>query len=301
MSDGGSRSRLASSRSTPRPQRRSRFTSGPRAGDRNSPIPDIVRPDIVRSSVPKMRALSCRTLATDTGFRPDLVAPIRSLLDERDGEGWPIMVEEIKLKNPWLVAVWPGMGNVAISAGYYLMAKLGMHLLAEFPAGELFDVDHVEVKNGLIQPGRLPRSRLFVWNDPRGQHDLVVFIGEDSHPWADTCSVASSIEFAKASRCGTRLHVRGPGDSDASRQSVSRVRRRHRCRMPGRVEATGTGDDRRRPDWRSEWRASRGGSREWLAGSLPAGGDAAYLRPGSLPEGGPGGSRSVRTDGRSPA
>ena len=53
------------------------------------------------------------------------------------------MVEEIKLKNPWLVAVWPGMGNVAISAGYYLMAKLGMHLLAEFPARELFDVDHV--------------------------------------------------------------------------------------------------------------------------------------------------------------
>ena len=44
------------------------------------------------------------------------------------------MVEEIKLKNPWLVAVWPGMGNVAVSAGYYLMAKLGMHLLAEFPA-----------------------------------------------------------------------------------------------------------------------------------------------------------------------
>ncbi len=80
-----------------------------------------------------------------------------------------MMVEEIKLKNPWLVAVWPGMGNVAVSAGYYLMAKLGMHLLAEFPARELFDVDHVQVKNGLIQPGRLPQSRLFVWNDPRGR------------------------------------------------------------------------------------------------------------------------------------
>jgi hypothetical protein len=38
------------------------------------------------------------------------------------------MPDELKLNQPWLVAVWPGMGHVAISAGYYLMAKLGMHL-----------------------------------------------------------------------------------------------------------------------------------------------------------------------------
>jgi uncharacterized protein len=108
------------------------------------------------------------------------------------------MVEEIKLKNPWLVAVWPGMGNVAISAGYYLMAKLGMHLLAEFPARELFDVDHVVVKNGVIQPGRLPQSRLFVWNDPRRQHDLVVFIGEAQPPTGRYVFCHRLIEFAKA-------------------------------------------------------------------------------------------------------
>lgn len=108
------------------------------------------------------------------------------------------MVEEIKLKNPWLVAVWPGMGNVAVTAGYYLMAKLGMHLLAEFPARELFDVDHVQVKNGLIQPGRLPQSRLFVWNDPRGDHDLVVFIGEAQPPMGRYVFCHRLVELAKA-------------------------------------------------------------------------------------------------------
>ena len=108
------------------------------------------------------------------------------------------MVEEIKLKNPWLIAVWPGMGNVAVSAGYYLMAKLGMHLLAEFPARELFDVDHVQVKNGLIQPGRLPQSRMFVWNDPRGRHDLVMFIGEAQPPMGRYVFCHRLIEFAKA-------------------------------------------------------------------------------------------------------
>lgn len=48
-----------------------------------------------------------------------------------------------KLKHPWLVAVWPGMGHIALSAGYYLLAKLGMHQLAEFTATGLFDVDQI--------------------------------------------------------------------------------------------------------------------------------------------------------------
>lgn len=92
------------------------------------------------------------------------------------------MANEQNLNAPWLVAAWPGMGAVGISAAYYLMAKLGMHLLAEFPAGEFFDFEHVEVKDGRISTGRLPRSRLFLWKDPKGRHDLIVFLGEAQPP-----------------------------------------------------------------------------------------------------------------------
>jgi hypothetical protein len=92
------------------------------------------------------------------------------------------MEKEQHLNDPWLIAAWPGMGAVAISAGYYMMAKLGMHLLAEFPAREFFDLERVEVKAGLIQTGRLPRSRLFLWTDPNKKHDLIVFIGEAQPP-----------------------------------------------------------------------------------------------------------------------
>lgn len=88
------------------------------------------------------------------------------------------MAPHERLKDPWLVAVWPGMGHVAISAAYFMMSKLDMELLTEFPASELFDVDHVEVKRGLIQPVRRPRSRLFVWRDPEQQRDIVIFTGE---------------------------------------------------------------------------------------------------------------------------
>lgn len=92
------------------------------------------------------------------------------------------MQEFPKLHRPWLVAVWPGMGQVAISAGYYLMAKLEMELLAELSVPDLFDVDHVDVAEGVVQVSRLPRNRFFVWHDPQKRHDLVVFIGEAQPP-----------------------------------------------------------------------------------------------------------------------
>ena len=66
------------------------------------------------------------------------------------------MADKARFNNPWLVAVWPGMGQVAIAAGYYLMMKLGAYSLAEFASQGLFDVDHVGVKNGLIQNLQLP-------------------------------------------------------------------------------------------------------------------------------------------------
>lgn len=108
-----------------------------------------------------------------------------------------MMPEELELNKPWLVAVWPGMGHVAISAGYYLMAKLGMTLFAELSAEEVFDVEHVEVKEGLIRTGRLPRSRFFVWRDPQGKRDLVVFIGEAQPPRGKYAFCRRLIDFAK--------------------------------------------------------------------------------------------------------
>lgn len=107
------------------------------------------------------------------------------------------MAEQLKLNDPWLVAVWPGMGQVAISAGYYLAAKLSMHVLAEFSPEQLFEVEHVEVKGGLIQAGRMPRSRVFVWRDPQQRRDLVVFIGEAQPPAGKYAFCRRLIEFAR--------------------------------------------------------------------------------------------------------
>jgi proteasome assembly chaperone (PAC2) family protein len=107
------------------------------------------------------------------------------------------MTEIVKLDHPWLVAVWPGMGGVAINAGYYLLAKLGMNVFATYEARGVFDVNHVEVKEGIIQPGRWPTNRFFLWTDPDHKHDLVVFLGEEQPPIGKYTFCCKLIEYAR--------------------------------------------------------------------------------------------------------
>lgn len=106
------------------------------------------------------------------------------------------MTDPPKLNKPWLIAVWPGMGNVALNAGYYLMAKLGMRQMAEFSPADLFDVANVEVRDGIIQQVRRPRSRLFVWKDAEGNRDLIVFLGEAQPALGKFAFCHRLIEFA---------------------------------------------------------------------------------------------------------
>jgi proteasome assembly chaperone (PAC2) family protein len=107
------------------------------------------------------------------------------------------MNEQRKLVNPWLVAVWPGMGHVALNAGIYMLSKLEMTGFAEFDSPDLFDVDHLDVKDGLIQPGRRPRNRFFVRRDPNQRHDLVLFLGEAQPPIGKYAFCRNLVSFAK--------------------------------------------------------------------------------------------------------
>jgi proteasome assembly chaperone (PAC2) family protein len=81
--------------------------------------------------------------------------------------------------NPWLIAAWPGMGNVAMIAAGYLVHRLRMKETAELPSRNHFDVNEVQVKGGVIAPVRPPRGVFFRWSNPHGGRDLIVFLGED--------------------------------------------------------------------------------------------------------------------------
>lgn len=101
------------------------------------------------------------------------------------------------LESPWLIAVWPGMGNVGLTAGYYLMANLGMELVAEYSPPDQFDIDYVEVEDGLIHPGTRARSRFFLWRDPEEEHDLVILIGEAQPQFGKYAYCQKMISYAQ--------------------------------------------------------------------------------------------------------
>ena len=78
----------------------------------------------------------------------------------------------------WLLAAWPGMGNVAILAAGHLIQQLGCQLSSELDRPEHFDVLAVDVREGVVSTPRLPRSMFFRPVDPVGEIDLTVFVGE---------------------------------------------------------------------------------------------------------------------------
>jgi predicted ATP-grasp superfamily ATP-dependent carboligase len=83
---------------------------------------------------------------------------------------------------PNLLAVWPGMGHVALTAGFYLMSKLHMHEEEPLDTGDLFDLEHVDVEKGVARAGHIPVSHLYAYADPHRGRPLGLVIGEAQPP-----------------------------------------------------------------------------------------------------------------------
>ena len=85
-----------------------------------------------------------------------------------------------KLKAPNLLAVWPGVGNVAMIIATYLTTKLIFKDLAEIDAASFFDPTGVLVEDSIIEAPQFPRSRFYYRkNEKKEGSDLILFIGDD--------------------------------------------------------------------------------------------------------------------------
>ena len=128
----------------------------------------------------------------------------------------------VEIPERWLVAAWPGLGQVATTAAVYLLSKLPMHQVAEFRARDLFELESVEVKAGLLHAARLPRSRLYLWRDPGGVRDVVVFLGEAQPPAGKLALCQRLVEEARALGV-TRVLTFSALATDMAPSSPSRV------------------------------------------------------------------------------
>jgi proteasome assembly chaperone (PAC2) family protein len=107
------------------------------------------------------------------------------------------MAEADELNNPILVAVWPGMGGVSITAGGYLVETLGAELIGELPTQDLFELQQVDVENGVATPARTPRCMFFEWRHPQDGPDLLIFLGEAQPPRGGYALCQHLVDYAK--------------------------------------------------------------------------------------------------------
>jgi len=81
-----------------------------------------------------------------------------------------------KLKNPYLICAWPGMGEVAFKAAQYLVDKLKAEEFAEIAPGDFFYLTGNVVQEGILSLPQLPYSKFYFWKNKTGKNDLVIFI-----------------------------------------------------------------------------------------------------------------------------
>jgi proteasome assembly chaperone (PAC2) family protein len=81
-----------------------------------------------------------------------------------------------KLKNPYLVCAWPGMGEVAFKAAMYLIGQLKAEEFAEIPPEEFFYSTGSIVQEGILNVPQFPYSKFYCWRNKTGENDLIIFI-----------------------------------------------------------------------------------------------------------------------------
>lgn len=108
------------------------------------------------------------------------------------------------LKDPWLLAAWPGMGGVAVIAAAHLIRALDMREAHELPAEEFFEVRQVDVRAGLASAGQLPRTVFFEWRNPGSGRDLLVLLSE-AQPESGTARMCRAIMGYAKERGVTRV------------------------------------------------------------------------------------------------
>ena len=84
-----------------------------------------------------------------------------------------------KLKSPVMLAAWPGVGNVAMLVANYLLDKFEFKDLAEIDANQFFDPIGVLSREHMIEAPQFPQSHFYYWKNKRGEHDMILFIGDD--------------------------------------------------------------------------------------------------------------------------
>jgi uncharacterized protein len=88
-----------------------------------------------------------------------------------------IIHKKKKLKNPILIASWPGIGNIGLIAVEYMRQQLKAEVLADIEPEDFFYPVGVTIENGILEDLQFPASRFYYHSTE--ERDLLFFIAEE--------------------------------------------------------------------------------------------------------------------------
>jgi proteasome assembly chaperone (PAC2) family protein len=83
-----------------------------------------------------------------------------------------------RLRNPYLICAWPGMGEVAFKAAVYLAEKLKAEEFADIAPEDFFYLSASMVQRGILNIPKLPYSKFYYWKNNSGRNDLIIFLSD---------------------------------------------------------------------------------------------------------------------------
>jgi len=83
-----------------------------------------------------------------------------------------------RLKDPYFVVAWPGMGEVAFKAATYLVDKLKAEEFAQIPAEKFYYLMESYVHEGIIDLPEWPYNKFYFYKSKGGGRDIIIFISD---------------------------------------------------------------------------------------------------------------------------
>lgn len=88
------------------------------------------------------------------------------------------VLKKPSLKDPFFIAAWPGMGDVALKAATFLKDKLKAEEFALFNPENFFQPQGVEIQDQIIAISKLPQGKFYFYKNKLQKNDLIIFISE---------------------------------------------------------------------------------------------------------------------------
>lgn len=99
-----------------------------------------------------------------------------------------------------MLASWPGIGDVSLTAARYIVDKLNAVEIGEIDPVNFFEPVGVTVRDNVVESPRFPESKFYYWQYPRASKGLLLFIGEEQPAFKGYELVSSVLDVAQRLR-----------------------------------------------------------------------------------------------------